>query len=177
MEKTLIKPVPDKHAASVSPARKRNPKAVPREMETGGGVVDFCVKGYSGKKSAGRYSPSMLVKSLKAGLPVHELDVLRLRLDLPAERLLPMLGISKATLHRRKVAGKLDAAESDRVVRFARLLGKSAAVLDSLENARQWLSAPQTGLGGAVPLEYAETEIGAREVEDLLGRIEYGVYS
>jgi uncharacterized protein (DUF2384 family) len=28
-----------------------------------------------------------------------------------------------------------------------------------------------------VPLDYAETEIGAREVEDLLGRIEYGVYS
>ena len=33
------------------------------------------------------------------------------------------------------------------------------------------------GLGGAIPLEYAETEVGAREVENLLGRIEYGVYS
>jgi len=33
------------------------------------------------------------------------------------------------------------------------------------------------GLGGETPLEYAETEVGAREVEDLLGRIEYGVYS
>jgi len=43
--------------------------------------------------------------------------------------------------------------------------------------ARRWLSSPQRGLGGAVPLDYAETEIGAREVEDLLGRIEYGVYA
>jgi len=26
-------------------------------------------------------------------------------------------------------------------------------------------------------LDYAETEIGAREVDNLLGRIDYGVYS
>ena len=49
--------------------------------------------------------------------------------------------------------------------------------MESEENARQWLSSPQFGLGGAVPLKYAETEAGAREVEDLLGRIENAVYS
>ena len=90
---------------------------------------------------------------------------------------MPLLGISKATLHRRKHTGRLDAAESDRVVRFARLLGQAASVMESLENGRRWLTSPQVGLGGAIPLEYAETEVGAREVENLLGRIEYGVYS
>ena len=45
------------------------------------------------------------------------------------------------------------------------------------DRARQWLSFPQYGLGGVVPLDYARTEVGAREVETLLGRIEYGVYS
>lgn len=105
------------------------------------------------------------------------LDELRGKLDLPMEKLVPMLGISKATLHRRMLAGRLDPAESDRVVRYTRLLDKAVTVLESLEDARRWLSAPQFGLGGAIPLEYAETEVGAREVEDLLGRIEYGVYS
>lgn len=118
-----------------------------------------------------------LIQSLKAGLPVNELDDLRTNLDMPMEKLLPILGISKATLHRRKTTGKLDAAESDRVVRFARLLGIAASVMESIENGRRWLTSPQVGLGGSVPLEYAQTEIGAREVEDLLGRIEYGVYS
>ena len=56
-------------------------------------------------------------------------------------------------------------------------MGKAVEVMESEKNARQWLTAPQFGLGGAVPLEYAETEVGAREVEDLLGRIEQGVYS
>ena len=122
-------------------------------------------------------SVSTLIRSLEAGLPVHELDDLGNMLELPMARLAPLLGISKATLHRRKAAGTLDVAESDRVVRFARLLGKAASVMESIENGRRWLMAPQVGLGGAVPLEYAQTEVGAREVEDLLGRIDYGVYS
>jgi putative toxin-antitoxin system antitoxin component (TIGR02293 family) len=123
------------------------------------------------------FTPSKLIKTLKAGLPVEELDELRSNFDLPMDKLVPLLGISKATLHRRKATGRLGVAESDRVVRFARLLGKAASVMESIEHARRWLMAPQVGLGGAVPLEYAETEVGAREVENLLGRIEYGVYS
>ena len=118
-----------------------------------------------------------LIRSIKAGLPVRELDTLRDNLDLPMETLVPMIGISKATLHRRKATGRLDMAESDRVVRFARLLERAAEVMESIEEGRRWLTSAQIGLGGAIPLEYAQTEVGAREVENLLGRIEYGVYS
>ena len=121
-------------------------------------------------------SPTVLLEDLKKGLPFDELVALRAILEMPMEKLAGMLGISKATLHRRKAVGKLDVTESDRVVRYARLMGLATQVLESPENARLWLSAPKVGLGGAIPLEYAETEFGAREVEDLLGRIEYGVY-
>lgn len=144
-------------------------------METGQGIVSICVFGALGGGKG--FGVSKLIESLKAGLPVRELDDLRSNLDLPMERLVPMLGISKATLHRRKNSGRLDAAESDRVVRFARLLGRAASVMETLDDGRRWLTSPQVGLGGAIPLEYAETEVGAREVENLLGRIEYGVYS
>ena len=140
-------------------------------------VVQYCLEAPTGKVMAKVYTPSMLVKSLKAGLDVQELDNLRTSLDLPMDTLVPMLGMSKATLHRRKATGRLDPAESDRVVRFARIMGKAVEVLESAANARKWLMTSQFGLGGAVPLEYASTEVGAREVEDLLGRIEYGVYS
>jgi putative toxin-antitoxin system antitoxin component (TIGR02293 family) len=140
------------------------------------GVVRYCVRASHSKTPAGFNTPQ-LIKVLQVGLPVQELDDLQATLNVPMAKLVPMLGISKATLHRRKAEGKLDPAESDRVVRFARLMGKAVEVLESEDNARQWLTSPQFGLGGAVPLEYAETEVGAREVEDLLGRIEYGVYS
>jgi putative toxin-antitoxin system antitoxin component (TIGR02293 family) len=145
--------------------------------KTGSGVVNYYVHGASGGLMVSGFTPSGLIEVLRGGLPVQELDDLQASLGVSTETLFPILGISKATYHRRKVGGRLDLAESDRVVRFARLMGKAIEVFDSEESARQWLTSPQYGLGGAVPLEYAETEVGAREVEDLLGRIEYGVYS
>jgi len=140
-------------------------------------VVNFCVRPAPGKTAAPEFAPSDLIKEIHAGLPIAELVNLQGRLGVPMETLAPLLGLSKATFHRRKTGGRLGPAESDRVVRFARLLGKAVEVMESEENARQWLTSPQFGLDGAVPLEYADTEVGAREVEDLLGRIEYGVYS
>ena len=74
-------------------------------------------------------------------------------------------------------SGRLTPAESDRVMRYARLLGRAVEVLEGEDAARRWLTRPQYGLGGAVPLDFAETEAGAREVENVLGRIDYGVYS
>ena len=141
------------------------------------GIVNFCVHGPIGRILAADFTPSKLIEALRVGLPVQELEDLQAALDVPLEKLFPMLGISKATLHRRKARGKLGPDESDRVVRFARLMGKAIEVMESEEDARRWLTSPQFGLGGVVPLAYAETEVGAREVEDLLGRIEYGVYS
>jgi len=137
-----------------------------------GGVAGFCVGGPTAKIAA-----SKLINLIQAGLPVQELKNLQINLAVPMEKLAPLAGISKATLHRRMAGGRLGPAESDRVVRFARLMDKAVAVMESVENARRWLTSPQFGLGGAVPLDYAGTEVGAREVEDLLGRIEYGVYS
>ena len=145
---------------------------------SGAGVVKFCVQGSIPASKTVKFTPAKLVEVLQVGLPFKELEDLQTRLAVPAERLAPMLGISKATFHRRKGdAGKLTPAVSDRVVRYARLLGQALKVFENLKEAKQWLNAPQFGLGGAVPLDYAKTEIGAREVENLLGRIEYGVYS
>lgn len=176
MKKRPTKPKVKKKSAARRTVTIRSPRVQNlkrRKVEQG--VVSVFVHGALGNGK--NVSASKLIPSLKAGLPVHELDDLRSSLDLPMERLVPMLGISKATLHRRKVSGRLDAGESDRVLRFARLLGQASAVMESAEAGRRWLISPQMGLGGAVPLEFAETEVGAREVEDLLGRIEFGVYS
>ena len=144
---------------------------------SGSGVVNFHVYGPLKKLMAADFAAPKLIEVLKIGLPVTELADLQASLDVPAEKLALMLGISKATFHRSKGAGlRLGPAVSDRVVRFARLLGKAIKMFGE-EDAKQWLNSPQFGLGGAVPLDYAKTEVGAREVENLLGRIEYGVYS
>ena len=156
------------------PQRK---KTLGRRGPNAGGIVKYYVSGNSGRMHAD-FSSANLIKVMQAGLPVRELTELQASLDVPVDRLAPMLGISKATFHRRKGAGnRLKPSVSDRIVRFARLFGKAVQIFNNVEDAKQWLNSPQFGLGGAVPLDYAKSEVGAREVENLLGRIEYGVYS
>jgi len=163
----------------VSKVKKELPLEAEQELPEPGasGVVGDYLRESAAMEPPPAATPARLIQAINQGLPFQELDALQEGLAIPMDRLASRLGISKATLHRRKAAGRLDPQESDRVVRFARLLGKATEVLESGDNARRWLSSPQVGLGGAVPLDYAETEIGAREVEDLLGRIEFGVYS
>ncbi len=142
------------------------------------GVVGcYLSRTQSGGRSAG-IPTSRVIAQVRAGLAYSELEVLQSSLGLPIERLATHVGLSRATLQRRKKnAGTLNAIQSDRVVRLARLMGKAIEVLESEEDARQWLTSSQHGLGGATPLEFCDTEVGAREVENLLGRIEHGVFS
>jgi putative toxin-antitoxin system antitoxin component (TIGR02293 family) len=121
--------------------------------------------------------PTELIQRIQKGLRFTELKTLQDTLELPFEKLAAKLCISRSTLQRRKAAGRLSPDESDKVVRFSRLLRHATAVFGDAERARAWLKHPQVGLGGAVPLDYAITETGAREVENLLGRIEYSVYT
>jgi putative toxin-antitoxin system antitoxin component (TIGR02293 family) len=121
--------------------------------------------------------PTELIQRIQKGLRFTELKTLQHSLDMPFEQLAAKLSISRSTLQRRKHAGRLSPEESNRVVRFSRLVRQAADLFGNVEKARAWLKHPQYGLGGAVPLDYAETEVGAREVEDLLGRMKYGVYS
>jgi putative toxin-antitoxin system antitoxin component (TIGR02293 family) len=164
-------------ARSLSGESIRVREETPSILKRGKGVVSYYVHGLGEKAVDGGITATRLIQVIRGGLPFQELEELQVSLEIPMEKLASKLGISKATLHRRKVTGKLDPGESDRIVRFARLMGKAIEVMESKENGRQWLTSTQLGLGGAVPLDYAETEVGAREVEDLLGRIEYGVYA
>jgi len=127
--------------------------------------------------SAKAKHPTELIRQIQKGLRFSELETLQNSLHMPFEQLAAKLAISRSTLQRRKAAGRLSPNESDKVIRYSRLVRQAADLFGDIEKARAWLKHPQYGLGGAVPLDYARTEAGAREVENLLGRIKYGVYS
>ena len=86
--------------------------------------------------------------------------------------------IRSRTLTRRRQQGKLDPEESDRLLRASRVFGRALELFEGDdEAARVWLSTEQPALGGLAPLELAKSEVGAKEVEDLIGRLEYGIPS
>jgi putative toxin-antitoxin system antitoxin component (TIGR02293 family) len=121
---------------------------------------------------------SRLVERVEEGLSFGELEHLRRNMNLSREEVAELVQIRPRTLDRRKREGRLHPEESDRLLRASRVFGKAIALFEGdAASARGWLSSAQRALGGAVPLEMAKTEIGAREVEDLIGRLEHGVFS
>ena len=124
-----------------------------------------------------RDSPAEVVAMVRRGLPMEEFTALAAWLAIPEEELAPLLGISRATLHRRKKTGHLETPESERIVRIGRLMARATEVLGNERAAREWLRTPAIAFRGESPLAYLDTEIGAREVENLLGRLEHGVFS
>lgn len=68
--------------------------------------------------------------------------------------------------------------ETDYELRLAGLFDRAVHLFEGdTAAATVWLRSPAKALGNKVPLELAKTEIGARAVEDLIGRLEFGVYS
>jgi putative toxin-antitoxin system antitoxin component (TIGR02293 family) len=62
------------------------------------------------------------------------------------------------------------------LIRGARIFAMTLELFEGdMEATRRWLTAPQIALGGETPIEYASTDLGAREVEALIGRLEHGV--
>jgi putative toxin-antitoxin system antitoxin component (TIGR02293 family) len=123
-------------------------------------------------------SVSEWVERIRRGLPAASALAFKSALDLTNDELAAVLGVSVRTVARLDPAkSHLDAVSGDRLVRAARLYAIAAEVLEDAEAAARWLKSPQRALGSAVPLELAQTDVGARAVEALLGRMEHGVFT
>jgi putative toxin-antitoxin system antitoxin component (TIGR02293 family) len=120
---------------------------------------------------------TQLIARIKQGLPLKTFEQLCKHLAIPEKALCRILKIPPSTLARRKKNGQLSFEESERVVRIARLYDKAVEVFKQPDLGRKWLKEPAWALGDVAPLEYADTELGAKEVEELLGRIEHGVFT
>jgi len=114
---------------------------------------------------------------VRCGVPVTMVVAVADSLQVTVAQVLEWLSISPRTWVRRKQQGTLDMLESDRLARLHRLVRRSATVLGGTAEGRAWLTTPQRALGRRTPFEAAATEVGAEAVFQLLGRIEYGVFS
>ena len=115
--------------------------------------------------------------ALREGLPFGALEAFAHALDFTKESLTGGIGIAPPTLARRKAQRILNAVESDRLYRLARVTQMAVHTLRSLEKAKHWLDRPNRTLSGETPLSLLDTDIGARQVETILGRIDHGIFS
>lgn len=122
------------------------------------------------------YEPLRIYAQARAGLSYAAFDRLQRNTTLTAKALAELAEIPARTLARRRGDGRFDPDESDRLLRVARLFGHALDLFEGdVDETQRWLSTPQVALGNLVPLELGKTDVGAREVEQLIGRLEHGV--
>ncbi len=118
-----------------------------------------------------------LEERIEQGLPYRAVEAVSKQYSIDLDELREILDIAERTLTRRRKAARLQAPESERLVRVARIVALAVDVLGSPEKASEWLKRPNRALGNVAPLHGLHTELGARRVEDVLGRIAFGLHS
>lgn len=132
-------------------------------------MTDFVLGFMSG---AGTGEGLGAVRAVREGLPIEavekvirsgQLSPLELdRLQIPTDR--------QATS-----SGKLTPEQSDRLLRILRVIREAEETFANQEKARRWLRRGTHVFGGQSPLQMLDTDVGARNVEALLGRIGHGI--
>jgi putative toxin-antitoxin system antitoxin component (TIGR02293 family) len=109
------------------------------------------------------------------GLPYASLEAVMASYRLTRSEVCETLDLSGRTFSRRKNEERLRPDESDRLYRMARVVAKATEVLGDTEKASLWLRRSNRALGGRSPLYLMRTDLGTRQVERDLGRIEHGI--
>ena len=105
------------------------------------------------------------------------LEKLKDMANLDYQKLATALAVTRATLINKKKQEKFNASLSERIVGLADLYDYGFKVFDDKEKFNRWMIAPNKALGGKAPFDIINSQFGREEVKNILGRIQYGVYS
>jgi len=122
-------------------------------------------------------SPLEWITLIRRGLPAVALDALINAVRVSQGELAVALDIPLRTLARHKREGRFTSEESAKLVRLARVVERAEEVFEEFEAALHWLKSPNAAMEGVTPLSMLDTDIGAENVLDTIGRIEHGVFA
>ncbi|MDD3576322.1 MAG: DUF2384 domain-containing protein [Halothiobacillus sp.] len=120
--------------------------------------------------------PFDTVKIIREGMRYVFVSQFAHYLGVEPNSLLSAIGVRGGTAHRRQKAAVLKPDESDRLYRLMRITALAERVVEDSGKAKEWMNRPNRALGGVTPLSLLDTEAGAEAVEDLLNRLDLGVY-
>lgn len=118
-----------------------------------------------------------LIERSRAGISKRILNNISNLSGITLKELTTLLPVSLRTIQRYEDNDLLEPYVSERALLITEVLARGLDVFHSNEKMRHWLQTPSVALGNRTPLSLLDTSFGARMVTDLLGRIEYGVYS
>lgn len=123
-------------------------------------------------------STVQMIRQVQKGFPYVALVRFHQRSGLSLGTIAELIALPQRTLMRRKAKGRLRPDESERLLRVSRVFDRAVDLFEQdVAAARRWLTTPSKELDNMPPLNFVRTEIGAREVEDLMSRLEHGVFT
>lgn len=124
-----------------------------------------------------RTSPFELIVRSRLGMGYAQVRAVATLLELTIRELAVLLSMNERTMARRLVSGTLNKVESERLLLLEALAAHGLRVFEDQGKFNRWLRRPLEILEGQSPLQLLDTATGFQVVDQILGRIEYGVYS
>ncbi len=122
-------------------------------------------------------TPVEKMEMFRGGISKAKLEALKQKTNLDYDRLSTLLSTTRATLINKKGTEPFGAALSERIVSIADVYSYGFEVFEDEAKFNQWVVRPNLALGGKQPFDLLDNQFGREEVKNLIGRIEYGVYS
>ena len=176
---------------TVSKASGRSRTARPKNYDVSEGKINMVAETSLGEEQAletRKSSKSALFpeKSLTSfqkinlvdqGIVKDDLYRFKERVGWDYNQLANILGVARAKLIAKKGEERFDKQVSERIVSLADLYTYGYEVFEDEERFNSWIFSANHALAGLAPFDYLDTQFGREEIKDLIGRIDYGVYS
>lgn len=129
------------------------------------------------QKPENQMTPMEKMEKLKSGLTKRDLEKLKLRTKLDYDKLSKALSVTRATLIKKKAQQQYSSTLSERIMSLADIYSYGYEVFEDEAKFNRWMFTPNQALGGKSPYDVVDNQFGREEVKNIIGRIDYGVYS
>lgn len=133
--------------------------------------------GKANGKPESRMTPLEKMETLRLGVTKTDLVKLKSRTELDYDKLAKALSVTRATLINKKGVEKFNPTLSERIIGLADIYSYGYEVFEDTDRFNQWMFRANQALGGKAPYDVIDNQFGREEVKNIIGRIDYGVYS
>ncbi len=137
------------------------------------GIIFFGVE----ERPENLMTPLEKMERVRYGLSKYDLVNLKSRTKLDYDMLSKALSVTRATLINKKGDQKFSSTLSERIIGLADIYSYGYNVFQDESKFNQWMFSANQALGGKMPYDVIDNIYGREEVKNIIGRIDYGVYS
>lgn len=138
---------------------------------------NWVILNHGTKKPESQLSSFEKIAIIKEGITKTELESLKGKVDWDYNQLAQVFSVARATLINKKGKEKFDMGISEKIVSVADIYSYGYEVFEDESRFNNWIFRANKALGGQSPYDLLDNQYGREEVKNLIGRIDYGVYS